>query len=100
MSLFCYALVFVYSSFAMILKRKRKLVVLLLMSYRSIITINEPWLFLTVPWVCLQCVVVVFPEYTYLRLVYAKQILQVVIVCIFNLSLGYVSEAVKSQILA
>ena len=34
LSLFCYALLCVHSSFAIILKRKRKLVALLLLSYR------------------------------------------------------------------
>ena len=43
------------------MKRKRKLVTLLLLSFRCIITINVLWLFLTVPWVGLQCVSVVFP---------------------------------------
>ena len=36
----CYALLCVHSSFAIILKRKRKLVALLLFSYRCIVTIN------------------------------------------------------------
>ena len=40
LSLFCYALLCVHSSFAIILKRKRKLVALLLLSYRCIVTIN------------------------------------------------------------
>ena len=39
---------------------------LLLLSYRCIVTINALWLFLTVPWVGLQCVVVVFPDHTHL----------------------------------
>ena len=60
LSLFCYALLCVHSSFVIILKRKRKLVVLLLLPYRCIVTINILWLFLTVPWVSLQCVIVVF----------------------------------------
>ena len=47
--------------FAIILKRKRKLVALLLLSYRCIITINVMWLFLAVPWAGLQYVIVVFP---------------------------------------
>ena len=34
LSLFCFALLFVHSSFASILKRKSKLVALLLLSYR------------------------------------------------------------------
>ena len=61
--LFCYALLCVHSSFAIILKRKRKLAVLLLLCYRCIVTINFPWLFLTVPWVGLQCLVVVFLDH-------------------------------------
>ena len=50
LSLFCYVLLCVHSSFAIVLKRKRKLVALLLLSYRCIVTINALWLFLTVPW--------------------------------------------------
>ena len=60
LSLFCYALYCVHSSFSIILKRKRKLVALLLLSYRCSVTINILWLFLTVPWVGLQCVIVIF----------------------------------------
>ena len=64
--LFCYALFCVHSSFTIILKRKRKLVSLLLLSYRCIATINALWLFLAEPWVGLQCVIVVFPDHTHL----------------------------------
>ena len=46
--LFCYALLCVHSSFAIILKRKRKLVALVVLSNRRIDTINVMWLFLTV----------------------------------------------------
>ena len=67
LALFCYALLCVHFSFAIILKRKRKLVALLLLSYRSIVTINVLWLFLTVPWVGLQCVIVLFPNHTHHR---------------------------------
>ena len=56
----------VYSSFAIILKRKRKLVAFLLLSYRCIVTINVLRLFLTVPWGGLQCVIVVFSDHTHL----------------------------------
>ena len=63
--LFCYALFCVHSSFAVILKRKRKLVILLLLPYRCIVTIDVVWLFLTVPWVGLQFVIVVFPDHTH-----------------------------------
>ena len=66
LSLFCYALLCVHSSFAIILKRKRKLVVLLLLSYRCIVTVDVVWLFLTQSWVDLQCVIVVFPDHTHL----------------------------------
>ena len=66
MSLFCYALLCVHSSFEIILKRKRKLVALLLLSYRYIVAINVLWFFLTMPWVSLQCVIVVFPDHTHL----------------------------------
>ena len=55
--LFCYVLLCVLSSFASILKRKRELVALL--SYGCLVTVNVLWLFLTVPWVGLQCVIVV-----------------------------------------
>ena len=60
----CYALLCVRSSFAIILKRKINLVSLLLFSYRCIGSFNVLWLFLTVPWVGLQCVHVVFPDHT------------------------------------
>ena len=66
LSLFCYALLCFHSSFAIILKRKIKLVALLLLSYRCIVTINAMWLFLAVPWVGLQCVIVIFPDHTHL----------------------------------
>ena len=54
LSLFCYSLLCVHSSFAIILKRKRNLVALLLLSYRCLVTVNVLWLFLTVPLVGLQ----------------------------------------------
>ena len=66
LSLFCYALLCVHSSFAIILQRKNKPVVLLLLSYRCIATINVLWLFLMVPWVGLRCVIVVYPDHTHL----------------------------------
>ena len=72
LSLLCYALfcvhsrfACVHSSFAIILKMKRKLVALLLWSYRRFVTINVLWLFLTVPWVGLQDVIVEFPDHTH-----------------------------------
>ena len=55
----------VHSSFAIILKRKRKPVALLLLSYRCLVTIHVLWLFLTVPWPGLQCVIVIFPDHSH-----------------------------------
>ena len=68
LSYFCYVLLCVYSSFAIILKRKRKLFALLLLPYRCIVTVNVLWLFLTVMTVGLRCVIVVFPDHTHLFL--------------------------------
>ena len=64
--LFCCALLCVHSSFAIILKRKRKLVALLLLFDRCIVPINVLWLLLTVSLVGLQYVIVVFPVHTHL----------------------------------
>ena len=44
LTLFCYALLYVYYSFAINLKRMRKLVALLLLPYRCIVTINVLYL--------------------------------------------------------
>ena len=68
-SMFWYSLLCVFSSFAIILARKRELVALLLLSFRCIVTVNILWLYLTVPWVGLQCVTVVFPDHTHLLFV-------------------------------
>ena len=59
LSLLRYALPCVHSSFAIVLKEKRKLIALLLLSYRCIVTINFLWLILMVQWFGLQCVNVV-----------------------------------------
>ena len=40
LSLFCYALLCVHSIFAIILKRNRKLVALLLLSYRCVVAVD------------------------------------------------------------
>ena len=65
LSLFCCALLCVLSSFAIILK-KRELVALLSLSYGCLVTVNVLRLVLMVPWVCLRCVMVVFPDHTHL----------------------------------
>ena len=64
MHLFCYALLSVLSSFPIILTGKRELVVLLWLSSRCYVTVNVVWLFLTMPWAGLQCVIVVFPDHS------------------------------------
>ena len=61
-----YVLLCVLSSFAITLKRKRKLIALLLFSYSCIVTINVLLLFHTVPWVDMQCVIVVVPDHIHL----------------------------------
>ena len=63
-----FVLVCDYSSpygFAIILTRKRELVALLQLYSCCLVTFNFLWLFLTVPWVSLQCVIVVFPKHTH-----------------------------------
>ena len=59
---------FVLSSFAIILTRKRELAALLLLSFGCLVTVNVLYLFLMVPWVGLQYVIVVFPDHTHLLL--------------------------------
>ena len=66
LSLFRCTLLCVNSSLAIILKRKRKLVDLLLLTYRCIVTICVLWLLLTAPWVGLRSLV--FPDHTQLLL--------------------------------
>ena len=61
-----YVLSYVPSSFAVILMGKRELVALLSLS--SLCLVIVVWLFLAVPWVSLQFVIVVFPDHTHLLL--------------------------------
>ena len=65
-SLFWYALLCVLSSFAIILAKKRELVVLLLLFFGCLVTMYVRLPFLTVPWVGKQWVIVVFPDSTHL----------------------------------
>ena len=39
---------------------------MLLLSFRCLVTVNVLWLYLTVPWVGLQFVALVFPDHTHL----------------------------------
>ena len=61
-SMFCCALLFVHSSFVIISMGKRELDVLLCLSFWCLVVVA--WLFLTMPRVCLQFVIVVFPDHT------------------------------------
>ena len=65
LSLFRYAILSVHSSFIIILSRKRELMDLLFLSFGCLGTLNVLWLFLMVPWVGLQCVIVVCPNHTH-----------------------------------
>ena len=69
-SVFCCTLLYVQSSFAFILMGKRELVAMLsLFSWCLVIVV---WLFFPVPWVCMQFVIVVFPDHTHLFFFEAK----------------------------
>ena len=63
-SMFCCALLCVYSSFAIISMGKSELVALLCLSSCCLVFVM--WPFLTMPGVCLLFVVVVFPDHTHL----------------------------------
>ena len=66
--MFVFVLVYitcVLFSFAIILKTKRELIVLILFWYRCLVSVNVMWLFFTVPWVGLQCVIGI-PDHTHL----------------------------------
>ena len=63
-SLFCSALLCVHSSLAIISMGKRELVALLCLSSWWLLIVV--WLFLTMPRVCLQFVIVVFHDHTHL----------------------------------
>ena len=63
-SMFCCTLLYVHSSIAIILMGNRELIVLLNLSSWCLVMVEQ--LILAVPWVCLQFVIVVFPDHTYL----------------------------------
>ena len=60
----CCTLLYVPSSFAIMLMGKRELVALLSLS--SWCLMIAVWLFLAVPWACLQFVILVFQDHTHL----------------------------------
>ena len=73
-SMFCCTLLYVHSSFAIILIGKRELVALLsLYSWCLVIVV---WLFPAMPWVCLQFVIVVFPDPTHLLFMQKEVLVQ------------------------
>ena len=61
--MFCCTLLYVHSSFAIILMGKRELIALLSLSSWSLVM--AVWFFLAVQWVCLRFVIVVFPDHTH-----------------------------------
>ena len=61
-SLFCGTLLYAHSSFAIIFMGKRELVALLSLSSWCLMIVV--WLFLAVPWFCLQFVILVLPDHT------------------------------------
>ena len=62
--MFCCTLLYVHSSFAIILIGKRELVAWISLS--SWYSMNVVWLFLAVPWACPHVAIVVFPDNTHL----------------------------------
>ena len=63
-SMFCCTLLYVHSSFAIILMGKRELFALFGLSCWCLVIVV--WVFLVVSWVCLQFVIVVFSDHTHL----------------------------------
>ena len=68
--MFCCMLLYVRSSFAIILMGKRELVALLNLSSSCLVMVER--LFLVVPRDCLQFVIVVFPDHTHLLFLVSK----------------------------
>ena len=63
-SMFCWKLLYVHSSIAIILLGKREHIAFLNLSSWCLVMVER--LFLAVPRVCLQFVIVVFPDHTHL----------------------------------
>ena len=82
--MFCCTLLYVHSSFAIILEEKRELVALLSLSSWCLVMVV--CLFLAVPWVCLRFVIVVFPDHAHLLFLenirYDCAILQISLTCL------------------
>ena len=65
LSLLCYAVLCVRSRFCDHLEEEEKSGCFAILYYRCTVTINVLWLFLTLSRVGLQCVIVIFPDYTH-----------------------------------
>ena len=63
-TMFCCMLLYVHSSFAIILIGKRELVAFLYLSSWCLVMVER--LYLVVLWGCLQFVIVIFPDHTHL----------------------------------
>ena len=69
LSLFCYALLCVHSTvLCYYLEEEEKAGCFAIIVLQMYFIINIMWFFLMVRWVGLQCVIVVFPDYTHLLL--------------------------------
>ena len=68
-----------HSSFAIVLMGKRELVALLSLS--SWCLVIDVWLFSAVPWVCLQFVVVLFPDHTCLLFLCMRAVMATTRLC-------------------
>ena len=71
--MFCCTLLYVPSCFAIILMGRKELVTLLSLSTWCLMIVV--WLFLAVPWVCQQFVIVVCPDHTHLLFFYKLMIM-------------------------
>ena len=75
--MFCCALLCVLSSFAIILMGKRELAALLCLSSWCLVIFV--WLFLTMPLVCLQFVILVFHDHTHLLFLCSVAVVVIVV---------------------
>ena len=66
MGILCLSLSGMHYIMCIIMTRKRELVVLLLLAFGCIVTVNVLWLFLTVSRVGLQYVILAFPDHSLL----------------------------------
>ena len=74
--MFCCMLLYVPSGLAIILMGKRELVALLSLSSWCLVIVV--WLFLVLPWVCQQFVIVVFSDHTHLLFVMLYQMVTLI----------------------